>query len=402
MEKPATDFLGDEVVEALHQAIEQASGLPATVYTDSSFFELEKRHLFPKTWTGVGFDTDIPEPGDVSPIEFCGLPVILVRDQERNVRAFHNICRHRGTVVVTGKQTGLSNLACPYHGWCYALDGKLIATPFWDGTANAKTHAVDPSSRSLVPIRCDVWNHIVFLNLDGHAANLRDYLAPADTGLQALALDDTVVCHRETWSFEANWKLALDNWEVYHHVWVHEGVFDRMSDEIDIRTNRPFTQMLSDDNVMTLLATDDWPGQDVPPPAPLFPKLPPRQAELGHPNTGHAILPNTTLSVSPYGYEPILYVPVAPGVTRTEMAWYFSAEAADERHAAGRAAVIHRRLGPERKKESSEGIRPQDYTCFELQQRARSSPVSNDVIFSPLWETCVKHFQQWLVDTMDS
>ena len=83
-------------------------------------------------------------------------------------------------------------------------------------------------------MRCQVWNHVVFVNLEGTAPDLLNYLEPMDRELSHLDIDCLEVGHRQTWDFAANWKLVMENWEVYHHVWVHEGVFDKMSDEVDL------------------------------------------------------------------------------------------------------------------------------------------------------------------------
>ena len=133
---------------------------------------------FPRTWTGAAFEADVPAPGDAIPVSVAGVPIIILRDESGTVRAFHNVCRHRATLVLTEPCRRLRQLQCPYHAWTYGLDGALRATPFWDGTAKSERQPVDADRNGLVPVRCGVWNHVIFVNLADNAAPLEEYLAP--------------------------------------------------------------------------------------------------------------------------------------------------------------------------------------------------------------------------------
>ena len=167
-------------MQSFRRPIETARGLPRAAYTTQEFFDLEQERLFPRTWQGVGFVDDVPEPGDAIPITVSGLPLILVQDRKGTIRCFHNVCRHRATIVLQKPEKGLSNLQCPYHAWTWDLEGNLKATPYFDGTPNSENFSVDKDKNGLVPVRCDVWNKVVFVNLEGNAEPLADYLAPAD------------------------------------------------------------------------------------------------------------------------------------------------------------------------------------------------------------------------------
>ena len=116
---------------------------------------MENERLFPSTWTGVAFG--VPNAGDAVPFEFCGLPLVMVRGADGEVRVFQNVCRHRATIVVQEPLQGQSTLKCPYHGWVYGLDGAL-SDSFWDGTADSRRLPVDASCNGLVPVRSSVWN----------------------------------------------------------------------------------------------------------------------------------------------------------------------------------------------------------------------------------------------------
>ena len=410
MTQTARTFLGEQVIEALRRPVlDEARGLPAAAYTTEAFLEIERRRLFPRTWVGVAFDDDVANPGDALPLDFCGVPVVLVRDRQGEIRAFHNVCRHRATIVQPCAAKGLRQFQCPYHGWVYGLDGTLAATPFWDGTSATERMPVDPATNSLRPVACGVWNHVVFLNLDGNAGSLQDYLAPMEAELAHLDVPALELGHRVSWEFDANWKLVMENWEVYHHVWVHTGVFDKMSDEVDLVTGEPYTEMTAEGNAMFPRYK---PNRPTPTPTPTptlgqsdiapLPAVPQKWDKAQPTSTANAILPNTTVTIGADGYVPAVYTPLAPGRTRTSMAWYFAPGAAEgPAFEPAREAVLDRWLGPSRRFEDLGGIRAQDHYCMELQQAARASPVADDVKFSTTWESNVRYFQDWLVRQMD-
>ena len=396
-------LIGRQAIDDLRKPIGSAGGLPATAYTSAEFFELEQKVLFPASWVGTIFDAEIPAPGDAIPVTVAGVPLVVLRDAKGQIRAFHNVCRHRATIILQSPQRGLRNLQCPYHAWTYGLDGALRATPFWDGTPDSRVSAPDPAQNGLVPVAVGVWNHVVFVNLDGKAGPLADWVRPIDRRLAGLDLGGLRLAHLQQWQFGANWKLVNDNWENYHHVWVHEGVFDKMSEEVDLKTGESFTEMAPEGNVLILRRKDGAPSRQASAPLaghamPDIPLAPGTQPFRGC--TG-AVLPNTTVTIGISSYAPAIYTPVAPGITHARMAWFFVGDSAtDDAHAQARGKVLDRWLGPARDFSDRRGIRAQDHRCMELQQAARGSPVADTVRFSPVWEANVHYFERWVVDRL--
>ena len=398
--RSAIDILGAETISRLEQPIEVARGLPAVAYTSREFFDLEQRELFPKSWMSVCFVEDIAEPGDAIPVVAAGVPIVVLRAENGEVRAFHNVCRHRATIVQQEPAKRLRHLQCPYHAWTYALDGSLKAIPYFDGTPDAACAGIDRARYGLVPVHCGVWNHVVFVNLDGNAPPLEEVVKPAADEFAPLDLGDLRLGHRLTWEFEANWKLVFDNWEVYHHVWVHEGVFDRMSDEVDLRTGRPYTDSIADGDVMILHVRPDSPrfansGMTVD-----LPSIPRRDDKRPFLAAAVAILANTTATTSFQSYQPVIYTPISPSRTRATMAWYYASEAVDPAYDEARERSLDRWLGPTRRFEDRGGIRSQDFVCMQLQQDARGSAVADEVLFSPTWEANVQNFQKWVIERL--
>ena len=401
-----SDFLGPEVVNRLRNPdLNLAKGLPASIYTDPDFFALEKERLFPNVWVGIGFESDVPNVGDAVPVEVGGSPLIFCRDKSSQIQVLHNVCRHRATVVLEAPACGLKTFKCPYHGWVYGLDGGLLATPFWDGTASAERCPVDPASASLVPVRSAVWNHIVFVNLSGDAPGLDSYLAEMEEELGHFDLESMETVHSESWVFDANWKLVMENWEVYHHVWVHQGVFDLMSDEVDFETGKPCTDMIASNNSLMLRPNDLRKESARPNPVdlPLMPWKPeiPREPKLS--SIANAILPNVTASMGRVEFAPAVYIPIAPDKTLAKMSWFIPPGIKeDEKLRPEVDKILERWLGPDRSIAGRRGIRAQDHHCMELQQKARKSPVADDVRFSETWEANVQYFQNWLVERLQA
>jgi len=396
-------LIGRQAIADLRRPIETAGGLPARAYTSQEFFELEQTVLFPASWVGTIFDDEIAAPGDAVPVTVAGVPLILLRDPAGGIRGFHNVCRHRATILLQEPRRGLRHLQCPYHAWTYGLDGQLRATPFWDGTAQSSSQAPEPALNSLVPVAVDVWNHVVFVNLDGKAGPLSEWLRPIDRRLHGLDLDTLRLGHRQEWEFGANWKLVNDNWENYHHVWVHDGVFDKMSEEVDLKTGESYTEMAPEGHSLILRRKNNAPSRQASAPLaghampqiPITPDTPIFRGLTG------AVLPNTTVTIGISSYAPAIYTPIAPGRTHARMAWYFVGDSAtDSAHAEARSRVLDRWLGPQRDFSDRRGIRSQDHRCMELQQAARGSPVADTVRFSPVWEANVHYFERWVIERL--
>ena len=115
------------------QPVSTARGLPNAHYVDPNVFAEETKALLFAQWAGIGFAKDIPNAGDAMPIDFLGVPLLAVRDEDGNVGVFQNICRHRGMILVSEPGNIRGTIRCPYHSWCYGLNGKLRSTPHVGG-----------------------------------------------------------------------------------------------------------------------------------------------------------------------------------------------------------------------------------------------------------------------------
>lgn len=218
------DLIGADSVNWLtDEASQPARGLPACAYTSEALLTHEYKRVFAPSWIYAGNAHEIPNPGDVLPIELFSQPILLLRDLDGTVRAFHNACRHRGTRLVCEKSKNLRSIVCPYHAWTYDLDGDLRSTPHFGGYQTITTPGFDPADHGLKSLRTDTFADWIFINPGANAPTLGDHLAPLLDEINNVDLSR--LRHFLSLDFgeiAANWKLMLENsLENYHVPHVH-------------------------------------------------------------------------------------------------------------------------------------------------------------------------------------
>ncbi|MFO8126577.1 aromatic ring-hydroxylating oxygenase subunit alpha [Yoonia sp.] len=228
-----------DTLDAVRQPVETAHGLPNAHYTDPAVFDLEKHAVLSSSWAGLAVTADVPDVGDAKPVEFLGIPLLLVRDRQGQVRVFQNICRHRGMILVAEPRKIEGAIRCPYHSWCYSTEGKLVSTPHVGGAGQNTHEAIDKSLLGLVEVRSHIWFNTIFINIDGKAAPFEDVHAEL---LTRWAEFEQPMYHGGidssfTLDVATNWKLAVENYcESYHLPWVHPGLnsYSRLEDHYNI------------------------------------------------------------------------------------------------------------------------------------------------------------------------
>jgi len=186
------------------------------------FYELERDAIFKRAWLNVGRIEDLPRKGSyfTKEIAIARASIVIVRGMDDEVRAFHNICRHRGNKLVWDdfpreESRGFCRqFTCKYHGWRYDLEGNCTFVQ-----QEGEFFDLDKSDYGLAPVHCDVWNGFVFVNLDREPQqSLRDFLGPMITGLDDYPFEKM----SERYDFEAdnnsNWKIFADAFQEYYHV----------------------------------------------------------------------------------------------------------------------------------------------------------------------------------------
>ncbi len=223
MSEAAAAILGRQELDRFIAAGPIKRGLPRAAYTDPAFFDLEMRTVFARTWVFVGFTHEIASPGDLWPARAGAAPVLLVRGHDNDVRAFHNVCRHRGSKLVDRPCNAKLRIVCPYHAWSYGLDGSLKTPSNFGGPGVHGAEGFEPAKHGLVPIRCTVWHDWILVNLDGKAPPFEDYVRPLEAKLRHIDFEALKpIIHIDSGVLDANWKFPLENYiEPYHVPVVH-------------------------------------------------------------------------------------------------------------------------------------------------------------------------------------
>ena len=203
--------------------------LPSSWYTSAQVFALEKERIFCREWLCVARAEELPEPGAFRVLEVLGESILLVRNREGQLRAFYNVCRHRGSrlcreppaagaaAVLGGGLTG-GRITCPYHRWTYDLDGRLIGAPYLTGEPG-----FDKSLFSLYPVGLECWGGFVFVHLTpARAAPLAAQLGAIPERVARYPLSELRIGHTIRYEVAANWKVICENYnECYHCAGVH-------------------------------------------------------------------------------------------------------------------------------------------------------------------------------------
>lgn len=390
-------LLGAEAIAAVRRPIEEARGLPGKAYTSEEFYRLEQASFFPRHWYAAAFTSDLPDVGDAMPITVAGVPIILVRDRDGSIKGFHNVCRHRAALVLTEPAKRLNQFSCPYHAWAWTLGGDLRATPYFDGTKAAKESPIVWAENGLMPVRVGVDYPLVYVNLDGQAPPLETTLEPyARHVVGNLDFSPLRFAHVDDWEFAANWKTIGDNWEIYHHTWVHSNYFTSMSQDLDFKTRQPKYQATAEGILLGLRR------KMAPVVTGSLPVIPTRDGSVpAHHISTNYLIPNVISTLYPQCLHLTIIDPLGPDRTRLRLAFFFVGEGAtDPRYHAEREALIDHRNGASRDPRKRDGIRNQDIAIWEGQQIARGSPAADDLKFAATWETNVHYFQNSLLDVM--
>ena len=210
----------------MRRPVDEAHLLPPRVFHDADIFEFEQERWFARTWLCVGREEDAAEPGTYLLARAAGESVAIMRDHAGTVRAFHNVCRHRGSTLLDESASGTGSgagsgkvvrIQCPYHAWIYDLDGSLKRAPHTEEIAD-----FDLADQKLLPVRLETWQGFLFINLDPAAPPLLEYLADLPAAIGNYPVAGLKRARRIEYDVDANWKVIGENYsECYHCPGVH-------------------------------------------------------------------------------------------------------------------------------------------------------------------------------------
>jgi len=342
--------------------------LPWGWYSDPAVLELERDRIFRRSWQYVGHTGEVAEPGSFAATWVGDVPVVLVRDREDTLRAFLNVCRHRGSIICDGSGRR-ETLQCPYHAWTYGLDGRLITAP------RAKREGgIESPELGLVQLRLDTWGPLVFVNPDPDAAPLEEFLDGmperiADAGID---LDALRFLQRSESDLECNWKVSAENFlECYHCPTAHPG-FSAVMD-------------VSVDSYLLETSGGRMTQHGPPRPEPRGAYDPKGEVERGQ---FHLLFPGTVINVMPgrpnFSIGPI--VPSAPEKTYRFLDYFVAADA-DE-------AWIEESLAFDAQ------VGAEDRVLIERVQAGMRAGLIEDGRLLPESEQLIAHFQALVVDAL--
>jgi carnitine monooxygenase subunit len=195
--------------------------LPGWLYFDPEFFEGEKRAFLRSAPQIVCHESDIAGPGEWRTIEYLGESVVVIRGDDGEVRAFSNVCRHRGSRLVDGSGGCAKVLTCPYHAWSYARDGRLVGVPHREGYPG-----LQPERLGLHPVALENWRGFLFVTLERGAPSVAEMMAPYEAEVAPYRFEEMQAIGRLTLRPRPlNWKTIADNYSDHLHIAVgHPGL----------------------------------------------------------------------------------------------------------------------------------------------------------------------------------
>jgi len=212
----------------------QTKTLPGRYYTDPEIFQKEMDTFFREMWISSGRSEQIANPGDYYLCEVAGESIIVTRESAGEAKAFYNVCRHRGTRMcreAQGKFAG--RIQCPYHGWTYGLDGRLLGAPHVEESAFRR------EDYSLHAVHLDVWDGSIFLNLSPNPKPLAGQLTDLPQKFAPWRLQDLRLYEQRVYDVKANWKLIVSNYNECLHCPILHPMLSRVSDAMSGNNDPP-------------------------------------------------------------------------------------------------------------------------------------------------------------------
>jgi glycine betaine catabolism A len=212
-----TTILTPAEIASVRRPYRAASLLPGRVYQAPSIFEWEQENIFRRDWLCIGRESEVPAAGSFRLATIEGEDVLVVRGRDAVVRAFYNVCRHRGTAVCEAPEGTAVRFQCPYHAWIYDLDGALIRTKHTDDLEEFSHEAY-----SLNPIRLEAWQGFLFLTFSESVPPLVEWLDDVVGHFERFDHSGLVPAKRLEYDVGANWKFIAENYsECYHCPGLH-------------------------------------------------------------------------------------------------------------------------------------------------------------------------------------
>jgi choline monooxygenase len=352
-----SEFTDLALAQAEREALARAETVPSAWFTEARFDRLDREAVLGTSWQYVGHAERLARPGSWLAAEVAGEPVVVVRDLAGDLRAFFNVCRHRGGPLALADGCGRV-LKCQYHGWTYLLDGSLRGVPHWN-----LVELFDREDYGLVPLRVDAWDGLVFVNLDQRGPSLGEVFATVSETIAPIRLGEMTFHERVVYDVKANWKVYVENYlEGYHVPIVH-----------------PELMKLYDFSSYETEISDHWSLQHSP--------LTEEEHIYGAGGRAYyyCVFPNFMLNILPGRLQTNLVVPTGPDRCRVEFEYFYT----DTESEQARSRI-------EEDLEFADRVQAEDIEICEHVQRGLASRGYDRGRFSVKYEGGVYHFQNRL------
>lgn len=227
------DYRSETTYKETRLPVEYASTLIPEAYRSAAYHAEEQAQLFSRSWVPVAVRAEITEPGQTLVRSVAGRSVVITMNHDRELKAFLNVCRHRGSRLVREDCTlKAGRFRCPYHAWAYDLDGNCIGTPLFEGSDipadmqaafdMGDVKAFDRADYALFGVRAETWGPLIVVSLDPNVMPFEEWVGDLEDRLGGYALESWEVQARKDYDIAANWKLIAENFMEYYHLpWVH-------------------------------------------------------------------------------------------------------------------------------------------------------------------------------------
>ena len=377
----------NNALNSVLKPISEAKGLPNEHYISSDMYAKERSDVFFKTWSALAFESDVQNPGDAYPVDFLGMPLLLVRAKDGVINVFQNTCRHRGMILVDEPKHLKGPIRCPYHSWSYSHDGDLVRTPYVGGVDQDTHAAIDCSQLGLFKVRAHIWQGVVFVNVSGDAPEFETEHAHLIKRWEDF--DQPYFCDADSSKFEmtvkTNWKLAVENYcESYHLPWIHPelNAISNINDHYHIDEEPNYAGQGS--HVYNQLVGEE--GLK-------FPDFEGVSSKWDSASEYVALFPNVLLGVHRDHAFAMLLMPQGPEVTLERVALCYTNEAATSskwKDMRNRNAELWRNIFGE------------DVKVVQGMQKGRHGPLFDGGKFSPVMDVPTHVFHKWVARLMQT
>ena len=378
-------------IEATKNSINEANGLPNECYLNDEYFKIEREKVFFNNWIVVGVSSSVPEVGDTKPFNLMGIPLLILRDKNNKIRVFHNVCSHRGMILVNEECKLKNTIRCPYHSWSYNFNGELIATPHVGGMNIHETEGFIKSKSNLKEVSTYVWMDLIFINVNKNKKDFEESIEPLEKQWSKFISkeDQKLIRHARDFGYfnmevKSNWKLAIENYcESYHLPWVHPELnrvsnlkdhyhIEDLAETFSGQGSNKYSQQF--DGNKKLLTFPNWPK------------------DLYQNSEYVSLFPNVMLGIHVDHFYAFWLEPLSNNNTREHFEMYY---VGDESASSDEYKEI-------RKKNFAfwQEVMNEDVAAIEGMQKGRSSPVYNGGNFSPVMDTPTLMFHKWVATNL--